>query len=59
MSTNRLLQLQALLAETPGDSFLTYAIAKEYEGMGDDQQALVYYQQLLQADPGYVGAYYT
>jgi tetratricopeptide (TPR) repeat protein len=58
MSTNRLLQLQALLAETPGDSFLTYAIAKEYEGMGDDQQALEYYQQLLEADPGYVGAYY-
>lgn len=58
MSNNRLLQLQNLLAESPNDSFLTYAIAKEYEGMGNDQQALAYYQQLLDADPGYVGAYY-
>jgi tetratricopeptide (TPR) repeat protein len=58
MSNNRLLQLQTLLLESPADSFLIYAIAKEYEGLGDDQQALTHYKQLLSADPGYVGAYY-
>lgn len=50
--------LTALLNESPNDSFLLFAIAKEHEGQGDDERALQYYQQLHQADPHYVGLYY-
>ncbi len=55
---SRLTQLQSLLADAPNDSFLLFAIAKEYEGGGDRDQALAYYLQLIGNDPAYVGAYY-
>ena len=54
----RLQQLLALLESSPRDSFLLFAIAKEYEKMGDEDNALSYYLQLREADPGYVGLYY-
>lgn len=47
-----------MLAESPGDSFLLFAIAKEYEAAADWEQAMAYYQQLLDSDAGYVGTYY-
>ena len=55
---SRLDQLQALLGESPNDSFLLFAVAKEYESQGRDEEALAYYQRLLTSDPGYVGLYY-
>lgn len=55
---DRLTYLRQLLGESPQDTFIIYALAKEYEGRGDDDQALTYYQQLLTLDPDYVGAYY-
>jgi len=55
---DRLKQLQQLLAESPQDSFLQFAIAKEYEGRDDEAEALKCYRQLLDRDPDYVGAYY-
>ena len=58
MSSIRLQQLLALLAESPADSFLLFAIAKEYEGAGDSDRAGEYYRRLLDGDPDYVGAYY-
>lgn len=54
----RLEQLQSLLADSPQDSFLLFALAKEYETQGDDQQARQHYDQLRQADPDYIGLYY-
>ncbi len=47
-----------MLADSAQDSFLLFAIAKEYEGQQDDTAALRYYQQLQSADPDYVGLYY-
>jgi tetratricopeptide (TPR) repeat protein len=58
MSSDRLLQLLQMQEESPADTFVLYAIAKEYEGLSDDTEALHYYQQLFDADPLYVGAYY-
>ncbi|MCB0586811.1 MAG: tetratricopeptide repeat protein [Phaeodactylibacter sp.] len=58
MSTKRLEQLKALLEESPHDSFLSFAIAKEYEKTGDREKALRYYLYLEEHDPEYVGAYY-
>ncbi len=47
-----------MLGESPDDSFLLFAVAKEYEGQGRDAEALTYYQRLLTTDPTYVGLYY-
>ncbi len=58
MQQNRLQQLLNLLEASPNDSFLTFAIAKEYEKSGDDPSALTWYQKLKQTNPDYVGCYY-
>lgn len=55
---DRLLQLLELLEETPGDSFLLFALAKEYEKLEDLDQALDYYLFLEQSHPDYVGLYF-
>jgi len=56
--TNRLQHLNNLLESSPKDSFILFAVAKEFEGIGDDTQALTFYLRLKEADPGYVGTYY-
>ncbi len=58
MSKERLLQLLEMLEESPGDSFLLFATAKEYENLDDPDQALDYFNLLLDTDPSYVGLYY-
>jgi len=55
---NRLEQLKSLLADAPGDSFITFAIAKEYEKTGDTNEALKHYLMIAEHDPQYVGLYY-
>ena len=54
----RLEQLQSLLTDSPQDSFLLFALAKEFESRGDDTQARRHYEQLREADAGYIGLYY-
>lgn len=58
MNNDRLQRLLQFLKSSPDDSFLTFAVAKEYESAGDDEQALSYYGRLLEQDPAYVGVYY-
>lgn len=57
MSKTRLEQLLQFLKEEPNDAFLRYAVATEY-AKTDVQQALVYYEDLLQNHPDYVPTYY-
>lgn len=57
MST-RLAQLSQLLAQSPQDPFLLFAIAKEHEKLGDAAEALRQYALLRAAHPDYVGLYY-
>lgn len=56
--SQRLHLLQQLLTQTPNDTFALFAIAKEYESVGNQEQALSHYLQLRDIDPDYVGLYY-
>jgi tetratricopeptide (TPR) repeat protein len=54
----RLQYLLRLLETTSPDSFVLFAIAKEYENADDRPKALEFYEKLRATDPGYVGLYY-
>ena len=54
----RLKQLLDYHEASPLDTFIMYALAKEYEKMGDLENALNRFKQLLKLDSDYVGAYY-
>ncbi len=58
MNDTRLKQLQALLEEDPGSSFIQFAIAKEYEKHAQWPEARMAYESLVQQAPDYVGTYY-
>ena len=51
-------QLLALLTESPEDSFLLFALAKEFENEMEFPSAVDRYESLIILDPDYVGAYY-
>ncbi len=55
---NKIEKLKEYLLDTPQDSFLKHALALEYVKLGDDQTALQYFEEVLAANPGYVGSYY-
>lgn len=55
---NRFQYLQQLLQASPNDTFVLFAMAKEYEKQGDTSNALTFYQRLQAADPNYTGMYY-
>lgn len=57
-TTNRLDQLLQLLKESPRDSFLLFALAKEYEKRGELEESLHYFRRIQANDPDYVGMYY-
>ncbi len=54
----RLERLQAMLQESPDDAFLLFALAKEYEKLDNNEQALDFYLKLEKEHPNYVGTYY-
>jgi hypothetical protein len=54
----RLSQLLKLLESSPNEPFVLFALAKEHESLGDEQQALAFYLRLMATDPNYVGLYY-
>lgn len=58
MNSLRLNKLLEFLEKAPNDAFTLYSIAYEYMNAGQYEAASQYFQQLLQADPQYVGAYY-
>jgi len=58
MHSSRLIQLQNMLKSSPNDSFLLFALAKEYEKSNDLAEALVHYLALESVEPHYVGLYY-
>ncbi|QQS27806.1 MAG: tetratricopeptide repeat protein [Sphingobacteriales bacterium] len=58
MNIDRLSQLQLFLKETPNDPFLHYAMALEYLKVGEDQEALRIFGELINSSPNYVGTYY-
>jgi len=58
MNEDRLDKLLNFLKTTPNDSFLLFAIAKEYETRQQIDQALKHYLLLKENDPKYIGLYY-
>lgn len=58
MSTDRLKQLLDFYKNAPKDSFLIFALAKEYESLQNISEALAYYLKLEELDPNYIGLYY-
>jgi tetratricopeptide (TPR) repeat protein len=54
---DKLEQLKRLQAETPNDTFLLFAIAKEYANRGLWSESATYFDQLAAVDPDYVGMY--
>ncbi|MCS7029427.1 MAG: tetratricopeptide repeat protein [Bacteroidia bacterium] len=54
----RLKTLLDFLNQDPNDTFTRYAIATEYNNMGDLDTAQMHYEYLLEHHPDYVGTYY-
>jgi Tfp pilus assembly protein PilF len=54
----RLDKLKEFLKASPGDSFIKHAMALEYQKSGDILTARKTFEDILAADPGYVGSYY-
>ncbi len=55
---DRIEQIKAFLQSSPGDSFLRHALGLEYVKRDNDPAAREAFEQLLAADPNYVGSYY-
>ncbi len=58
MQNTRLAKLLDFLSKDPQDSFILYALATEYNAIGDLDNAFLYYQKLVTQHPDYVGTYY-
>jgi Tfp pilus assembly protein PilF len=55
---NRIEKLQELLQKMPHDNFLRHALALEYIKLGNDNDAKILFENILNESPGYVGSYY-
>jgi tetratricopeptide (TPR) repeat protein len=55
---NRISQLEALLDDSPDDPFILYALAREYQGIGQTMKAIMLYEDLITRFPDYIGTYY-
>ena len=55
---DRLAQIRALLAASPGDAFLAYALATELVQSGDLVAGVAAYEDLRRRHPDYVALYY-
>jgi len=56
--SQRLEKLQTLLEDDPNDSFLLFALAKEFESLEEYEQAIKTLEKLRESDEKYVGLYY-
>ena len=51
-------QLQALLADSPDDEFLKYALAMEWDSEGEHERSLALHRELIEGEPAYVPAFF-
>lgn len=51
-------KLQQLLKDDPTDNFLQHALALEYVKEGNDAEAKILFEAILERDPDYTGSYY-
>lgn len=57
MDTNRLETLKQLEIKQPGDAFVKYAIGLEYMGLNKPEDALKYFELLVNNFPDYLATY--
>jgi Tfp pilus assembly protein PilF len=55
--SDRKQQLLEMLAKTPGDAFLHFALAMEHAKLGEHEQALQQFARVIEIDPTYTPAY--
>lgn len=55
---SRIEEIKKMLKTDKQDSFLMYALALEYEKIGDEKEAISLIEGLIKTDPNYLGAYY-
>ena len=58
MLPDRLETLLHFYRDDPGDAFTRFAIAQEYRKRGETEQAIGFFEALVQEQPAYVGTYY-
>ncbi|RYE50866.1 MAG: tetratricopeptide repeat protein [Sphingobacteriales bacterium] len=58
MQNTRITKLLEFLEADANDPFVLYALATEYNNMGNNEKALDYYLNLINNHPHYVGTYY-
>ncbi|MFG0306793.1 MAG: tetratricopeptide repeat protein [Phycisphaerales bacterium JB040] len=51
-------QLERLLRADPADTFVLYALAQEHAKAGRHEEAVAYYDRVLEVDPHYCYAYF-
>ena len=51
-------QIVKLLNLEPNDPFMLYALANDYAGAGEHEQAIEYYEKTIEQDQDYCYAYY-
>jgi len=56
--SERLVQLEKMLAKEPNDTFLLYGIALEFKKASDPQRALEFLKRVIALDEGYCYAYH-
>ncbi|MFN3940076.1 MAG: tetratricopeptide repeat protein, partial [Chitinophagales bacterium] len=56
--TDRLAQLFTYLEQNPNDSFLLYCVALENIKLHNYQEALTYFNQIINNEPDYIATYY-
>jgi Tfp pilus assembly protein PilF len=55
---DRIEKLKEFLKINPADSFVEHALALEYIKLGNDADARLLFESVLERDPGYIGSYY-
>jgi Tfp pilus assembly protein PilF len=55
---DRIEKLKEFLQANPKDSFVQHALALEYIKLGNDGEARILFENILDRESGYVGSYY-
>lgn len=58
MSTDRLQQLEAMYADNPKELFVLYALALEHVKLGNEEQSLEYFENVLSVSRSYLPVFY-
>jgi Tfp pilus assembly protein PilF len=58
MAESRIDTLKESLLKNPNDSFARYALAIEYQSLGDLETSIVLLKEVIERDPNYVPAYH-